>query len=137
PVLRGTDAVSGILLDTNALLWVLAGDHALGERSRALITTSRPVHFSAVSVLEIIIKEMLGRLEVPGDVADGAERAGLVELAFSADDAASLRDFPALSRHDPFDRMLLAQAARDNLELLTSDRHLLALGLDWVLDARV
>ncbi|MCM3662196.1 type II toxin-antitoxin system VapC family toxin [Georgenia satyanarayanai] len=128
--------MTGVLLDTNALLWVLAGQDELGARARALLAASRPAHFSAVSVLEITIKHMLGRIDVPGDVSAGAQRAGLGELPFRADHAAGLLDFPALSRHDPFDRMLLAQAATDQLRLLTSDRFLLGLGFDWVVDAR-
>lgn len=128
--------MTGVLLDTNALLWVLADHDELGERARALLATSRPVHFSAVSVLEITIKQMLGRLTVPGDVSDGARRAGLLELPFRADHASRLLDFPALSRHDPFDRMLLAQAAEDHLLLVTSDRHLIGLGVASVVDAR-
>ncbi|WP_324651606.1 type II toxin-antitoxin system VapC family toxin [Georgenia sp. H159] len=128
--------MSGILLDTNALLWVLAGDEALGPTARERLATSGPVHFSAVSVLEITIKEMLGRLEVPGDVSAGAQRAGLVELPFRAGHASGLTEFSALARHDPFDRMLLSQAAREHLLLLTSDRLLLALDIEWVVDAR-
>ncbi|WP_454084232.1 type II toxin-antitoxin system VapC family toxin [Georgenia sp. Marseille-Q6866] len=128
--------MTGVLLDTNALLWVLAGHVDLGERTRALLKASRPVHFSAVSVLEITIKQMLGRLDVPGDLSDGAQRAGLLELPFRADHASRLLDFPSLSRHDPFDRMLLAQAAADQLHLVTSDRLLLSLGVGWVVDAR-
>lgn len=127
--------MSGILLDTNALLWVLAGHEALGPTARKRLVTSGPVHFSAVSVLEITIKEMLGRLEVPGEVSGDAQRAGLVELPFRAHHASGLTEFPALARHDPFDRMLLAQAHRDRLLLLTSDRLLLDLDLEWVVDA--
>lgn len=129
--------MTGLLLDTNALLWVLSGDQRLGAAARVHLSRAAAVHFSAVSVLEITIKEMLGRLETPGDVADGAGRAGLAELPFRAQHAQGLTDFPSLVRHDPFDRMLLSQARLEGLLLLTSDRLLLDLGLEWVLDARL
>ncbi|MPV50646.1 hypothetical protein GCG21_11650 [Pseudactinotalea sp. HY160] len=57
----------GVLLDTNALIWVLAGDPRLGGRARAQVAEAPRVHFLAVSVLEITLKEMLGRLRVPGE----------------------------------------------------------------------
>lgn len=94
------------------------------------------VYFSSVAVLEITIKEMLGRLETPGDVADGARQAGLVELPFRSRHASGLPDLPLPARHDPFDRMLLSQALLEGLDLLTSDRYLLALEHPRILDAR-
>ena len=44
--------------------------------------------------------------------------------------------FPALVRHDPFDRMILAQAEAERMTLLTADRTLLVLGQTWIVDAR-
>lgn len=128
--------MNGLLLDTNALLWVLAGDARLGSSARARLTTSTSARFSSASVLEITIKQMLGRLEAPGEVAADATKAGLIELPFRSHHASGLAEFPDLARHDPFDRMLLSQAHREDLVLLTSDRHLLDLGFDWVIDAR-
>ena len=48
---------------------------------------------------------------------------------------AGLVRFPELVGHDPFDRILMAQALVEQIPLLTADRILLGLGLDWVLDA--
>lgn len=128
--------MSGLLLDTNAFLWMLSGSERLGLRSRALVSGSAPVYASAVCVLEIATKEMLGRLQVPEPAAKAAQRAGLLELAFRSHHAAALQKFPQPARHDPFDRMLLAQALADDLVLLTSDSTLLGLGKEWVVDAR-
>lgn len=68
--------------------------------------------------------------------AEAAHRAGLRELPFRERHAVTMSQFPQLARHDPFDRMLLAQAQAEDLMLLTSDRVLLGLGHDWVVDAR-
>lgn len=127
-----------ILLDTNALLWLYRDDAALGVRSRRRIAAAPRVFFSAASVMEITIKHLLGRIELPGgsDYPDVFARSGLAELPLTARHAAALAHFPALARHDPFDRMLLAQARVESLELLTSDGALLALGESWILDAR-
>ncbi|MFV0427351.1 MAG: type II toxin-antitoxin system VapC family toxin, partial [Beutenbergiaceae bacterium] len=110
----------------------------LGPAARAHIVESSRVYFSSVSILEITIKAMLGRLDLPG----GAEfprtfaNAGLVELRFSSAHAAALAAWPDLARHDRFDRMLLAQAKTESLRLLTSDSLLLGLGESWILNAR-
>lgn len=124
-----------ILLDTNALLWVYEGSPRLGRAARAAIESSSRVYYSAVSITEMVIKEGLGRLDVLADPVAEFERSGLVMLPLTAGHAIAMREFPSLTRHDPFDRMLLAQACADRLTLLTSDRTLLGLGLDYVTDA--
>lgn len=127
-----------ILLDTNALLWLYRDDPSLGHGARARIERATRVMYSAVSVMEITMKHMLGRLALPGDgdLPGAFARSGLVELPFTAQHAAMLLRFPALARHDPFDRMLLAQATSESCELLTADAALLALGETRIHDAR-
>lgn len=127
-----------ILLDTNALLWVVGDDDRLGSEARNRLAKADQVCFSAVSVAEIAIKHILGRLALPGGdrFPQIFSDSGLRELSFSAAHAAALCTDAALARHDPFDRMLLAQAAVERAQLLTSDRVLLALGLAGVFDAR-
>ena len=127
----------GVLLDTNALLWVLTGDPRLGPVARErLLADGGRVHHSVVSVLELTIKDLLGRLALPPDLPGAIGAAGTRELAFTSAHALRLTDLPTLVRHDPFDRMLLAQASVEGLELLTADAVLLGLGLDGVTDAR-
>jgi len=128
-----------ILLDTNALLWLLHADGRLGDRSRKAIDAATVVYCSSVSSSELTIKHMLGRLALPGGDRFPAafSDAGLRELAFTSAHATAMLRFPALTRHDPFDRMILAQADAERLTLLTSDSTLLALGETWIQDARV
>ncbi|WP_300344408.1 type II toxin-antitoxin system VapC family toxin [Nesterenkonia sp.] len=128
-----------MLLDTNALLWVYADSSHLGAQAREHITQAGTAFFSGVSIAEIQIKHMLGKLSLPGGehFPDVFPRSGLEELPLGSAHIAAMRHFPDLARHDPFDRMILAQAQAENLDLLTSDRTLLSLGLPWVRDARV
>nr|WP_285594613.1 PIN domain-containing protein [Actinomycetospora sp. NBRC 106378] len=57
-------------------------------------------------------------------------------LPVSAEQAEGVRTLPAaLRRHDPFDRLLVAQARALGLTLLTADRVLLGLDLPFVVDA--
>lgn len=127
-----------MLLDTNALLWFSIDDERLGPGARESIARADRVHYSAVSISEIVIKHMLGRIDLPGGerFPEVFGAMGLIELPFTARHANALREDPTLSRHDPFDRFLLAQARAEGMTLLTSDRVLLALGHPGVSDAR-
>ena len=78
---------------------------------------------------------MLGRLSVPADLSKRLTAQGLALLSITAEHAEALRDFPELSRHDPFDRLLVAQASRTGLRLVTADQVLLDLDRDFILDA--
>ena len=93
------------------------------------------VHVSAATVWELTIKTMLGKLSVPDKLASRLTEQGLILLSITAEHAESIREFPELTRHDPFDRLLVAQASHAGLQLLTADRVLLSLGRDFIFDA--
>ena len=84
---------------------------------------------------ELTIKSMLGKLTVPTDLSKRLSGQGLELLNVTAEHAEAIRDFPELTRHDPFDRLIVAQAARAGLRLLTADHVLLDLRRDFILDA--
>jgi PIN domain nuclease of toxin-antitoxin system len=127
-----------MLLDTHALLWFATDDDRLGPLSRARIAEAPRVHYSAVSISEIVIKHMLGGIDLPGGdrFPEVFAQMGLVELPLTSRHANALREEPELARHDPFDRFVLAQSFADGMPLLTADRVLLELGRTWVHDAR-
>jgi PIN domain nuclease of toxin-antitoxin system len=111
-----------LLLDTHVLLWWLADHPALSKQARALIANEPEVFASAASAWEIAIKRALGKLEAPEDLLSALEAGGIRRLPIDFQHAAVAG---ALPRHhdDPFDRMLVAQAQREGLTLLTSDSH--------------
>jgi PIN domain nuclease of toxin-antitoxin system len=124
-----------LLLDSRALLWLLDDNPRLGSRARQAITSAQGVHVSAATVWELTIKSMLGKLSVPADFSQRLSAQGLALLSITAEHAEAIRDFPELVRHDPWDRLLVAQAARAGLRLLTADQILLGLGRDFIIDA--
>lgn len=125
-------------MDTNALIWLLdsAGSKPFGPRAKQHIKDADAVYASSVTLLEIRIKAMLGKLVAPADLIDAVAASGLTSLSFDMEHADAISNFPNLSKHDPFDRMLLAQAQAEGLLFLTSDRFLIGQGLDFVLNAR-
>jgi PIN domain nuclease of toxin-antitoxin system len=124
-----------LLLDSQALLWLLDDNPRLGPQARRAITSSQGVHVSAATVWELTIKTMLGKLTVPADLSKRLPEQGLELLRVTAQHAEAIREFPELIRHDPFDRLIVAQASCAGLQLLTADHILLDLGRDFILDA--
>lgn len=93
------------------------------------------VHVSAATVWELTIKAMLGKLTVPDKLEVRLGEQGLSLLNITAEHAEAIREFPELTSHDPFDRLLVAQAYQVGLQLLTADGVLLGLGRDFITDA--
>lgn len=118
-----------ILLDTHALLWWLADDPALGEQARAAIAEPRnEVLVSAASIWEIGIKRHKGLIDAPADLEALVEDEGFGKLPISLFHAQQAASLPAIHR-DPFDRMLVAQAQAEGLELLTADETIPSYGV--------
>ncbi len=114
-----------LLLDTCTFLWIAAGASQLSRRAAALFQSpDNEVFLSAASAWEIAIKQAIGRLELPDDVAkfvpDMREFHGIAPLAVDEASALHLSRLPALHR-DPFDRMLVSQAIVHGLTILTPD----------------
>lgn len=127
-----------LLLDTNTFIWLVNyDDPRLGIQTQQLLQAAGTVYVSAITIVEIQIKSMLAKLGTSGDPLGDAVASGCALLSFSAQAGMALADFPELARHDPFARMLLAQAKTAGLTLLTADELLLSLDLPFVCDARL
>jgi PIN domain nuclease of toxin-antitoxin system len=118
--------MASLLLDTHALLWWLDGDERLSAGAReAIADRSNAVMVSAASAWEITTKHRLGKLpgaaEVARDVAGAVASQGFLELPITLRDAERAGRLPGPHR-DPFDRMLVAQALRADLELVSIER---------------
>jgi PIN domain nuclease of toxin-antitoxin system len=81
------------------------------------------------------MKSMLGGTKIPSDLSEQFQNANIPVSDFSSNAADEILRFGSLAKHDPFDRLILAQASASGSKLVTSDRTLLALNLDFVLDA--
>lgn len=112
------------LLDTHVVLWALADDDRLTPQLGELISDGRnDVLVSTASVWEIAIKAASGKLDAPSDLLEALTDAQFQPLAIEHEHAVRAGLLP---RHhdDPFDRMLVAQAAAEGLTLVTADRRL-------------
>lgn len=110
-----------LLLDTHIFLWVTADSPQLTPAARQLIEGADEVYVSAVSVWEVAIKARLGRIQADAqELAEAIEPSGFLELPVTAKHAASAGSLE-LHHHDPFDRLLVAQARAEPLRLVTAD----------------
>ncbi len=123
-----------VLLDTHVLLWWLHDASRLRPSTRALF--AQPSHellWSAASTWELGIKQQFGKLRLEGSLHEFVTRTiveqGLVALPVHHAHAARIAELPALHR-DPFDRLLVAQAAVEGVPLLTADAQLAAYGIE-------
>jgi PIN domain nuclease of toxin-antitoxin system len=124
-----------ILLDSHVVIWAMEESPRLGPRARKMITSGDEVHVSAISILELTIKAMAGKISIPEQLANQLVDQGLSMLNLTPNHVEGLREFPELKGHDPFDRALIAQASQAGLRFLTADRVLLGLGREFVVDA--
>jgi PIN domain nuclease of toxin-antitoxin system len=112
--------VSAVLVDTHIALWALGDPERLTGKERAvLVDTSVDRCLSPVSVWEAAIKREMGRLRAPRNLtALLAAEFRMLEVSAGLLEAAA-----ELPRHhgDPFDRVLIAHALRDDLGVLTRD----------------
>lgn len=115
-----------VLLDTHAFLWWnLSQGSRLSTRAReALEDPATDGFVSAVSVYEIAMKVARGTLELPTDpsryVPDRLVRHGFAALSIELPHVLRAGALPLVHR-DPFDRLLVAQAQLEGLQIITAD----------------
>lgn len=115
-----------LLLDTHVLLWAAADSPRIKSIRKRLLAPDNEVFFSVVSLWELAIKVSLGKLAVDASlVRESALDNGFAELPVLGQHALQVGLLPWHHR-DPFDRLLVAQAAAEPMWLLTADEVLLA-----------
>ena len=111
------------LLDTHIALWATYQSRKLSARAHELLSAdSVEAYVSAASLWEIAMKNTMRPGELPPvrqAIADFG-KVGFRELAVTGQATIALEGLPVLHK-DPFDRMLIAQAATEGLLLMTGD----------------
>jgi PIN domain nuclease of toxin-antitoxin system len=116
------------LIDTHVLLFALANSKRLSAPAANFLRDRQNEAFvSVVSFWELSLKVSLGKLSLSGVTSDQipgyALSIGLTFLPLAADTASTFHQLPKMGKHrDPFDRMLVWQAIREDLVLVSRDR---------------
>jgi PIN domain nuclease of toxin-antitoxin system len=125
----------GVLLDTHVLIAHVNNKDIFGRATKHLLRTPHPF-FSPLSIAEMRLKESVKKQKyLAEDITPGLRQLGYRELPLVSKAAEGITGFPPLHHHDPFDRLLLAQAKHHNLLFITADQILLRLDLEFVHDA--
>ena len=115
------------LVDTHLLVWLSMVSSKLKPSARQILEDAgNIIHFSAISILEVAIKQQLGKPDFDAEAA--VLRRMLIELDFpelpvTGLHAAHVATLPLIHR-DPFDRLLVAQASVEGYTLLTVDEEI-------------
>jgi PIN domain nuclease of toxin-antitoxin system len=114
-----------LLLDAHTLIWAVDDPVKLGSGAVAsLEDPANDLLLSAGTIWEIAIKVGLGKLSVSMPYREWINQAmlelGLAVLPITIDHADAQIDLP---RHhgDPFDRLLVAQALVEKMDLVSTD----------------
>ena len=118
-----------LLLDTHVLIWTLNEDQRLSEKARELILDpDNAIYYSSVSIWEVAIKHAIHPENVTftgKELSQYCQEAGFLPVemrdrhVFALETITRADDAPP--HHDPFDRMLIAQAKAENMSFLTHD----------------
>jgi PIN domain nuclease of toxin-antitoxin system len=113
--------LNGYLLDTNVTLIALTTPDRLPATVRRSILRG-PNIVSVVSFWEVLLKSMKGSLRV-GDPRswwhEALEQLAATPLKLRTEHIAEIYTLPTIHK-DPFDRVLIAQAAVEDLDLVTT-----------------
>lgn len=120
-----------LLLDTHVVLWQLSGERELSTAARDAIAAADDLLFSVVSYAEIGVKVAVGKLVVPEGFQARVTDSGVRTLGLSATHGLAVAHLP-VHHHDPFDRLLIAQAMIDGLTVVTADDRFHAYGVELV-----
>jgi PIN domain nuclease of toxin-antitoxin system len=110
------------LLDTHTAIWALDTPEKLTTSTRRAVLAG-PNVLSVVAYWEVMLKSIKGTLDV-GDPrmwwSEALEQLAATPLVLRPQHIAGLHALPPIHK-DPFDRMLIAQAAAEGLTLVSSD----------------
>ena len=110
-----------IIIDTHIFLWLLNDPSKIEKRYFECVKdANNDIFLSSMSMVELIIKSSIGKLQIDFDIEEAANLMGIEIISFNSKDALHLSKLP-LHHNDPFDRMIIAQAISNNYQLISDD----------------
>lgn len=112
-----------ILIDTHVLIWMLEGDRQLSVSRRNILSDpANDVYVSVASFWEIAIKTSTGKLSISKPLIEILDEVAESRSILLGIDPIHTLAVAAFHHCDPFDRMLIAQAQIEFLDVITNDR---------------
>lgn len=116
------------LLDTHVFLWMLLHTDKLSKKVYNVLEDSgKEIYLSAISLWEIAIKHQLRKLDLGGEdirlLPNVAAQSDVRIITPEPYDFITYSELPLKKEHrDPFDRLLIHTAIRNNLILISKDK---------------
>lgn len=113
-----------LLLDTCTFLYYLDGSKKLSEKAINAIESDTPLYLSQTTLWEIAIKKTIKKLNITESIFDLeriCEEAGIEIIPIKNSYFETIQRLPYI-HGDPFDRMIIATAIDEGLQLITDDR---------------
>lgn len=116
-----------LLLDTHVFLWSVNGGPLSNPARSAFLNPENKLFLSAASYWEICVKVSIGKLVLadnwPQQFDEEIAINGINWLPVESEHCRRILDLPAIHQ-DPFDRLLIAQALCEEMQIMTTDRHI-------------
>jgi PIN domain nuclease of toxin-antitoxin system len=115
------------LLDTHHLLWAVADTKKLSKKiNKIIIYPENTIVVRAISFWEVSLKYALGKLTISGFLPEQLPQA-CTEMGFCIEqlspiDNSSYHQLNSSFHKDPFDKMLIWQAIRNQYTFISSDQ---------------
>ncbi len=113
------------IIDTHVFLWYITGDKNLEAKSKDIISNlNNSIFLSVASIWECIIKQKLGKIKLPDNVAEylilKRIEHEVESLPINEKTMNQLAKLPSIHK-DPFDRIIICQALEMNCKIITKD----------------
>ena len=117
------------LLDTHIFIWALIDKKKLSPQIIEILeNTEHDIFVSAISFWEISLKFGLGKLQLQGllptEFPDLAIKTGFKLLDLDANHASNYHFLKGTWHKDPFDKMLICQALKQNFILISNNENI-------------
>jgi PIN domain nuclease of toxin-antitoxin system len=114
------------LLDTHYLIWAITETSKLSKKVKIILENPKNTIFvSAISFWEISLKYSLGKLDLgpfqPENFPTAWEEMGCEIINLNAETSSTYHQLLPKYHKDPFDRMLIWQAIKNNYTLISDD----------------
>ncbi|MEP7144739.1 MAG: type II toxin-antitoxin system VapC family toxin [Ferruginibacter sp.] len=115
------------LLDTHILIWAILSPDKLSKKvTDILVDPENTILVSSLSLWEISLKYSSGKLQLknilPDDFIKISQDTGFTFIDLSPQNAATFYLLSGEYHKDPFDRMLIWQALKNNLVFISDDK---------------
>lgn len=117
--------MTGLLLDTNALIWLATGLR-MGPQAKTIVSQAEVVYISSLSVFELRIKQSHSKFELAQKVIDSLKDMQISVLPLTVENLSNYKIYSPDNR-DPFDNAIISVAISENITLVTSDKDIIGL----------